>query len=389
LFARIKRIVKNICFYCLDFFVPAARIIEDKSLLLLRLDGVGDYILFRNFIEVLLTSEYYGGYRITLVGNILWKNLAESFDGQFVENFIWIDKSEFTSSFLYRYHKLKEIASRGYSVVINPVYSRVFFDGDSIVKRVNSPVKIGSEGDLSNINSWLKKIGDRYYTRLIPVTNKIIFEFYRNREFFSDLLDRKVGIHKPALKKDIFLDPGQPRVDGLPEQFALFFIGCGAEFRRWPIGHFAKLGRHLKRECSLDIVICGGTDDIDRSADFLEFFDDDCLNLVGRLSLTEFANILSRADIVVSNETFVPHMAVALDVKNVFVVSNGNHYKRFSPYPDEMTENYHVVYPPQIEENRNNFDYLCNTYGNGSSLNIGDVSVENLIKVIDGEFIED
>jgi len=94
-----------------------------KSLLIIRLDAIGDYVLFRNYIEVLKNSEKYKDYKITLVGNIAWKSIAEELDSKYIDNFIWTDREKFEKNFIYRYKKLKKISSKGYDVVINPTYS--------------------------------------------------------------------------------------------------------------------------------------------------------------------------------------------------------------------------------------------------------------------------
>ena len=65
-----KNILKLITYYIIDIFVQPSKIIKPKSLLLIRLDAIGDYILFRNFIEELKKDEKYKHYSITLLGNI-------------------------------------------------------------------------------------------------------------------------------------------------------------------------------------------------------------------------------------------------------------------------------------------------------------------------------
>jgi len=85
---------------------------------------------------------------------------------------------------------------------------------------------------------------------------------------------------------------------------------------------------------------------------------------------------------IVSNETFIPHMAVALGLKNIFVISNGNHFGRFIPYPSEITVSYFPIYHPEIEKNLENYKILSNTYGYGSKLDINEISPEDVIDKI-------
>ncbi len=54
---------------------PHHKIPPSNSLLIVRLDAIGDYILFRNFLKVIRNSEKFNNYTITLCGNTLWKDI--------------------------------------------------------------------------------------------------------------------------------------------------------------------------------------------------------------------------------------------------------------------------------------------------------------------------
>ena len=103
-----------------------------RSLLIVQIEGIGDYILFRNFLEALKTSERYKGYSITFCGNESCKDIALAFDSQTVSNFIWIKNNSFKRHLFYRFASLAKIRKKGFEVVINPVYSRDSILEDSI-----------------------------------------------------------------------------------------------------------------------------------------------------------------------------------------------------------------------------------------------------------------
>ena len=92
--------------------------------------------------------------------------------------------------------------------------------------------------------------------------------------------------------------------------------------------------------------------------------------------------IIAQAKWMLANETSGPHFAAALNVDNIFVISNGNHFGRFTPYPTKVNKNYHVIYPPKIESCLNNHEELINKYGAGSKLNINDISTNSVIEKI-------
>ena len=369
-----KQFFKFIFFKIIDFFAKS-KVNEKKakSLLLVRIDAIGDYILFRNFIEILKNSEKYGEYKITLLGNVLWKQLALEFDKKYVDNFIWLDSGKLEKNFIYRFKKLKELSRNKYDIIINPVFSRHFFFDDAIVKIIDADKKIGSRGDVTLTRKWLKKISDKYYTELVPAQEKITFEFFRNKEFFENLLGEKLDIIKPFIplqNKILHFD--------LPENYAILFIGAKARKRKWDVRNFVEIAKFLKTGYGYEIVLCGGPADKDDAMRFSEFSDFKYIDLVGKTSLIDFFYVVARSSIMVSNETVAPHIAVAFGVRHIFVVSNGNHFGRFTPYPEQIHSGYYPVYHPEIEKNRNDFELLCKLYGNGSDLNINDIAVQML-----------
>ena len=373
---KLKQLIKLILFFITDSFIPK-KAIKKNTLLLIRLDAIGDYVLFRNYIEILKNES--PEYKITLVGNIAWKSIAQELDFKFIDRFIWIDTSKFSSKFFYRFKKIQEITAQGYERVINPTYSRIFYNDDSIVRSVNAKEKIGNSGDLSNSKKWQKNISDKYYTKLIPAQHKIIFEFLRNREFFENLFDKKLDIKKPSIKlKDKKLN------FELPKKYAILFIGASASYRKWNVEKFVEVGKYIKKVYNLDIVVCGGPTDMDDAKKFKKFADYDYVDMVGKTSLVDFLYIIYNGNLMLSNETSAPHFAVALEMTNIFVIYNGNHYGRFTPYPQEVSENYHVIYHPEIEKDLNNYKKLSNSYGYGSKLDINEISIDSVKNKIKG-----
>ena len=351
--------------------------VKPNTLLLIRLDAIGDYVMFHNFIQELKESQKYKDYKITLLGNCVWKGLAEELDSDYIDSFIWLDRKRFNIDFIYRYKKLTEITSQGYKMILSPVFSREFFYADAIVKLVKAKEKIGSIGDLSNIKRWQKNISDKYYDKLIKADENIIFEFYRNKEFFENLLETKLDIVKPTIQ-------AQHKKLGfeLPNNYAILFIGASVNYRKWDIEKFAKAGEYLKEKYGYGVILCGGPEDNEDAKEFEKKYDGEFLNLVGKTSLVELLTVIYNGNLMISNETSAPHFAVALEMKNVFVIYNGNHYGRFTPYPKAVSEDCHVIFHPEIEKDLDDHKNLSNSYGYGSDLNINDISVEIVKKKI-------
>ena len=375
---KIKDLISFIGFSFINLIVFPEKKISSKSLLLIRLDAIGDYVLFRNFIEELKKSEKYGQYKITLLGNIAWKDLAEQLDKEYVDRFIWLDRKKFHRNPVYRYKKLKDITSTGYEVAISPAYSREFNFTDNINKLVTANEKIASIGDLSNIRPWQKRISDRYYTRLIPAKDELIFEFYRNKEFFENLLVKKIAVRKPCIGN-------VPKTSSfaLPDNYSILFIGASSSYRKWPLASFARVAQHLKKEYSHKIVVCGGSSDQQDIPLFRKHYGNDFTDLVGKTSIMDILYVIYNGNLMIANETSAGHLAVALGMTSVLVIYNGNHFGRFTPYPHEMTDKYHYIYHPDIEKDLGEYKRLSNIFGYSSKLDIDEISPATVISRID------
>ena len=369
----IKQIIKFITNEA-SFFLTRLnkRKIFPNTILLVRVDSIGDYVLFRNFIKIL--KDKYPNYSITFVGNEVYKDLAEFLDKKYINEFIWINRKKFEKNFFYRVKKLKEILNKGYEVVINPTYSRNFYADDAIVRAVFSKEKIGSIGDLTNLKSWQKFLSDKYYTKLIFAKDDVLFEFYRNKEFFENLFEERFSIKKPQININFNSNFNY-------DNYAVLFIGASARFRKWDIKNFVKVGEFLSKK-GYNIIICGGNSDIEDAKKFKEYSNYTYIDLVGKTSLIDFVSLLSKASILVSNETSAPHIAVALNLNKIFVISNGNHFGRFTPYPKEISSGYYPIYPLEIEKNMNNYELLVNKYGKGSNLDINSIDYKRVIEII-------
>jgi hypothetical protein len=66
-----------------------------KRLLIIRLDDIGDYLLFRNSLNIYKKSPKWAGYKITLLGNQAWKSLYEHLDEGATDSNIWVNKNNF------------------------------------------------------------------------------------------------------------------------------------------------------------------------------------------------------------------------------------------------------------------------------------------------------
>ncbi|HNW74112.1 MAG TPA: hypothetical protein PKN44_10840, partial [Bacteroidales bacterium] len=96
-----------------------------RSLLVLKPDAIGDYVLMRNFLRYLRNSERFKGYHVTWCGSSVQKSIIDHFDQSLFDDFVWIDKSRIYRDVMYYASMAVKLYQR-HEVVIHPVYSREF-----------------------------------------------------------------------------------------------------------------------------------------------------------------------------------------------------------------------------------------------------------------------
>ena len=182
----LKNYLKFIIYAFRDLWLPKNNpLVKENTLCIIKMDAIGDYILFRNFIEELANSSKYKDYEITLVGNIIWKELAEKLDTKWIKHFIWIDPRKFQKNFNYRKECFNTLQKVHYSVLIHSTVSRDYYVAETINEAILAKQKIGSTGDLINTSRWQKRRADRNYTRFISIPKELYFEFEKNQFFIN------------------------------------------------------------------------------------------------------------------------------------------------------------------------------------------------------------
>ncbi|WP_374167011.1 glycosyltransferase family 9 protein [Arcticibacter sp. MXS-1] len=158
-----------------------------RRILLVKIDAIGDYILFRNFLEVVKNSEKFKGYEIELLGNVSWKDLALEYDGNTVSQFYFIDEGSL-------YEKPKEVFQLGwklfkrrYETVLQPTYSRTLM-GNGLAGLAAGKTSVAYLSEHEHHPKY-KKQTDRLYTELLNLPDHSWHEYERNWYFFKKATD--------------------------------------------------------------------------------------------------------------------------------------------------------------------------------------------------------
>lgn len=314
----------------------------DKRLVIVKTDFIGDYFFFRNFIEEIRKDEKFKDYHITLFGNRLWKNIFEEFDSEFVDEVIWFDIYKLSTNLSYRYTKMKEFIANQYEIAFNPLFNRVHVVDDYIMRSINAKQKIGQQTDTYNIKRWEMWIGDRFYTDLVDGGNNL-FDFYKNKKAVEYLLGHSSATHQMILKVK-----NELTLNKYDYPFVVMVPGAGDAFRQWKPHKFAVVAEYVLKNTDWIILLSGSPAEHEIAQEIVRLCGSDrVINRTKDLPLNELIHALSKAKMLISNDSSAIPMAVSLGLKTL-CVANGKHFGRFTPYPQELSPNLKTLYPPSM-----------------------------------------
>jgi ADP-heptose:LPS heptosyltransferase len=335
IFRKLKRKVTDSVRFGIDELISRSSFKPDPhKVLFIRLDGIGDFILWIDAARTLAQHYRNQGKSPILVADSNFAGLAEAL-GIF-DQVIKFDQQEFSRSPIYRIQMERRIRGLGCALAIQPTYSRVFEGGDAVIHFCGAEQRIGSTGNNSLITEARKRISDRWYTQLIPASEGSRGELIRNAEFVRNLLGIDFKAKVPDLTS-VASYWGKPQCvaeirDGEP--YYVLFPGVSSPGRRWPLDNFRQEAEFIHRETGWRGVVCGGAGDVPLAASLCKESSAPLLNWCGRTTLAELAVIFLSAKLLLSNETSAVHLAEAVKLPTVCILGGG-HFGRFVPYTVE------------------------------------------------------
>jgi ADP-heptose:LPS heptosyltransferase len=349
----------------------------NKSVLIQKLDAIGDYIITRNFFSEVIHSEKYKDHGIYLLANSRLKSLIDELDAHLFKAVIYYDsKIDQTTiaknSFYLKLRKYK------FATVIHATYSRTIHT-DNTVHYSGAPETIGYLGDTANISIEEKKITDQYYSQLIDTdgtaNTAYNHEFEKQKIFFEAILDKKINIKQPSITieqklnitdiSDVIICPGAQHIS-----------------RIWHAKNFAELiNKFLEKQPNYKIKIVCGPNEENIGKEIVKYLkNENGIKLITVHSIFDLVSIMQTGALIVANDSAPIHIAVALN-KKAICISNGNHYNRFVPYPPSVYNDLTVVFPNQFNDGiQNDINFGQTYYKTTSQLNINKITPETVFK---------
>ncbi|MCW7503758.1 glycosyltransferase family 9 protein [Leptospira paudalimensis] len=345
-------------------------IFREEVTLICKIDNIGDYILFRNFLKDFKDSAFNQKRRIVLVGNIAWKNIFESYDHSTIDKVIWVNINSLQNNIFYRYGILSLLNSFRIHSIVQPTYSRNLLI-DFLLLPLRAKFKYTPFGDDLNHITELKIKNDLSYSHIIKSDRDIDFEFDRNLFFFKNL--------DPVFSKVKFSLPFERKLHS--ENVISFFIGSSSKTRQFSKENLSYIVKSIESRGIDRINLIGGHSEF-KLGEELSQISERVVNLCGKLTLSETINTIGNSKIVLTMDSSGLHMAMGTGVSKVYCFSNGNHAFRFVPYPKQY-KNLTVFFPPIIDMTIVKHQKIVyDSFKNGSLIPIDSIRIDLAIKSI-------
>jgi ADP-heptose:LPS heptosyltransferase len=293
-----------------------------KRLLLIKTDAVGDYMLFRNFIEITRRSAKYRDYEVDLLGNILWENVCLTYDKPFLSRTFFVNTNALYEAPLKTLKLGWRLFRNNYEFVLQPTYTRVLIN-DGLAALAAAKQTIGFQSDNEGIPPRYKHKTDKFYSIKLLLPPGIYHEFHRTRFFFETVLGESIALSAPVIKGSGF------------KRGIAIHPGAGTFKRGWEKEKFLELIQLIIGHTTQPIYLIGGPGEVETGDYLIQYLSPGRVeNCINKTSLSQSIQLISNSALLIANDSGAIHMAVATETPSVCIVGGG-HFDRFVPYPQD------------------------------------------------------
>jgi len=295
-----------------------------KSILIIKLDGYGDYMLHTPFYAHL--RKFYPQAQITLLCNKINLVLAEpnpAFDHVLAPPFEpGYDQSQ---SFLYAM-ELQAHAAASFDLIIVPRWTEDWHHAGVIAQTLDATYRLSFAGDTLPYKAQNFPQHDDFFTHVID-DKRPIHEVWRGMQVLHAL-----GMPMPPveeIKQEFhFMLDDEVKIQNIlfeknhPRPWFVFGIGGSGDFKRWPAQHFSELAQKLHAQHGGTVFIIGYGKKDESVAAIISAQNPAAQNYVGKLSARENGVLIRTCDIIISNDSFAIHAAATVGTPVVEVVGH-------------------------------------------------------------------
>jgi len=322
---------------------------DASSVLVIRLDGIGDFVLWLECARAIRRRYPRPQYKITLAAASEYADLAR-LTGLF-DDIIAVDRQSYIWNNTYNRSILRRLANLQASVAINPCISRDRH-GDRLIHVSGATSCIGLDDPISQTRK--KRLqADRWYTELIKIPQGI-HEIEANA-VFARRFDPDAALTRPQLAGLISVPDWVPK----QRKYFIVFPGTASPKKKWPTDRFAFVIDKLRQNTDWTAIVCGSNAEKPSAIEIIDALGTDrIIDACGRTSLSDLAGLLQHAELLICNDTGAAHMAAAVDCP-VVVPFGGWQFGRFLPYPKFSDDRQQMIFPVVVEMPCFNCNWKC------------------------------
>lgn len=304
---------------------PAPR--QKKGLVVVRMDGIGDMVMFRRALDHY--AQVFGVPRseITVLGCKSWGGLAEQVFAGFSVHAI--DEHAFEKNWRYRLREALWVRRQGFKVAVCDMFMRKVMTADSLVWMSRAEERVVCKPFITDRT----RAEYTYYlnraTRVVDTGPYPTHEALRHFSFLSQIAGREMPPEVPAI-------PWRDQAPALPGggPYVVMNFGSNEPGRRWPFDNFLALARRCL-DAGLRVVFVGAGQEEFAKPRIAELDHPGVVDTIGGLKLAQLVDVLKHAACVVTNDTGPGHLALGVGTPTV-LIAGGGHFGSFVPYPEAV-----------------------------------------------------
>lgn len=290
-----------------------------KNILVVKIDDLGDMIVWRPYAQALKEKFADSNYRIHYLITKTMLPLAQAFG--FADHYIVFDR--YKNPLQWIFFRIKFWIKYDFCLIISTNYFR---------------------DDIFAIYSYADSIGvaeSKEYEMFFNFYKKQLhwqgWSIHKQNQALLDYVGIKPISSPMHLEMNFSVLPSELGA----EKFILVCPGAGAPNRCWEVEKFMSLVEKLIETYGMKVVLVGNAKEKQRCAHIKQNskYSERIMDLSGKTTLLELISCVNQAEFVVSNETGTAHIGAALG-KKTFIICGGGDYGHFIPYPDTAEGKY-------------------------------------------------
>lgn len=300
-----------------------------KKVLVLFSHAVGDVIMFRSISDHFRKIYPKGEFELSIM---CLKSCEDLFKDDF-DITIPVDFPKTSIDLKYRYETFKLVRREYYDILIDPIgmeecSPNVFFANAICAKK-----KIGllhKQQKKYQCPNWLMK---KIYTETLYIDEENLHKNLSYAAFLSMMTNERVT---PRIAE---LIPVKQHI--INKEYIIVFPSASIPSKRWSVNGFAEITRRIVKTKGYAVVCCGTEADREIVGKYIDLLGSDIevTNMLAKTSITGLIDLIGNAELVLTNDTSVFHIAVATRRKTC-VVSGDYVYDTFLNYKDEKYSNF-------------------------------------------------